>query len=92
MSARGIGAMRRHFAVEAPVARADGVLVNELRFLAWGAIEIAASGVTIRLRQRSDIEPGWRLRLGERVFEVIAIAGDETASGFMVCTCREFSL
>ncbi|MDB5640992.1 MAG: hypothetical protein JWN07_309 [Hyphomicrobiales bacterium] len=91
MSAPAIGALRRHFAVEAPVAGADGMLSHELRFLAWGAFESTSDGVTIRLRARVGIEPGWRLRLGARAFEIVNVQQDETASGFMACACREIA-
>lgn len=89
MSAPTVGALRRHFAVEAPVAGADGMLSYEMRFLAWGALEISAKGVTVRLRARAGIEAGCRLRLGERIFEIVSVMGDETASGFIACACRE---
>jgi hypothetical protein len=91
MSAPTIGALRRHFAVEAPVAGADGMLNYEIRFLAWGAIEPSQGGVTIRLRARDEIETGWRLRLGTRVFEIVARHDDETASGFIACACKEIA-
>ena len=91
MSAPAIGAMRRHFAVEAPVAGTDGGLTHELRFLAWGAIETRASDVVIRLRARAGLQPGWRLRLGMRLFQIESVQGDETASGFIACTCRELA-
>jgi head-tail adaptor len=91
VSAPTIGALRRHFIVEAPVAGADGMLTHEIRFLAWGAIEPSQSGVTIRLRNRDGYEPGWRLRLGARVFEIFARQDDETASGFTACACREIA-
>ena len=89
MSAPAIGALRRHFAVEAPVVGGDGMLGYEIRFLAWGALANAAGGVTIRLRARDEIQPGWRLRLGARVFDIAGVTGDEDASGFMTCACRE---
>ena len=92
MSAPEIGALRRHFAVEAPVAGADGMLSYAIRFLAWGALDISATGATIRLRAREEIVAGWRLRLGERVFEIASVTGDETASGFIACACRETAL
>jgi len=91
MSAPVIGTLRRHFAVEAPVAGADGGLAHELRFLAWGAIETRTSNVIVRLRARAGLEPGWRLRLGVRLVQNEAVQGDETASGFIACTCRDLA-
>ena len=91
MSAPTIGALRRHFVVEAPVAGADGMLNYEIRFLAWGAIEPSQSGVTIRLRRRGGLEPGWRLRCGMRLFEIVSRMEDETASGFIACACKEIA-
>jgi head-tail adaptor len=91
MSAPTIGALRRHFVVEAPVAGADGMLNHEIRFLAWGAIEPSQTGVTIRLRARAGFDTGWRLRCGARVFEIVTRKDDETASGFIACACKEIA-
>jgi hypothetical protein len=91
MSAPTMGALRRHFVVEAPVAGADGGLTHELRFLAWGAIVPRANDVVIKLRARAGLQPGWRLRLGARLFQIEAVQRDETASGFVACTCRELA-
>lgn len=92
MSAPAIGALRRHFALEAPVAGADGMLSYEILFLAWGALDISQAGVTVWLRARAGIEAGCRLRLGERVFEITSVTANETASGFIACDCREAAL
>jgi head-tail adaptor len=91
MSAPEIGALRRRFSVEAPVIGADGMLAYSAAFAAWAVIETSREATTIRLRARSEIEPGWRLRLGARVFEITTRLRDESASGYMVCICREIS-
>jgi hypothetical protein len=91
MSAPTIGALRRHFVVEAPVAGADGMLNYEIRFLAWGAIEPSQKGVTIRLRARDGFDAGWRLRCGARVFDIVSRTEDETSSGFIACACTEIA-
>ena len=91
MNAASLGALRRRFSVEAPVVGADGVLAFETRFKAWGALAPQRDGLIVRLRARGDIEPGWRLRLGARLFEIVARQNDENASGFMLCECREIA-
>ena len=91
MSAPALGALRRRFSVEAPFARPDGMIAYEARFAAWGELDVTRESAAIRLRARSGIEPGWRLRIGARVFEVVTRLRDEKASGFMTCICREIS-
>jgi len=91
VSAPEIGALRRRFSVESPVTGADGMLAYSAAFSAWGAIETTRDATTIRLRARSEIEPGWRLRLGARAFEITTRLRDESASGYMLCICREIS-
>ena len=91
MSAPALGALRRRFSVEAPVIGADGALAFTARLKVWGALEPRRDFFILRLRARDDIEPGWRLRLGVRLFEVIMRQSDENASGFMLCECREIA-
>lgn len=45
----------------------------------------------IQLRATNVVAAGWRLRKGARIFEILAIARDETAIGRIACRCREIA-
>ena len=43
----------------------------------------------ITIRAGLAVGPGWRLRKGARIFEILAAPQDDAGSGFVACRCRE---
>lgn len=91
MSAPALGALRRRFVVEAPFVGDDGMLGWRARFSAWGALSLTPEAAHVRLRSRASLQPGWRLRLGARLFEIVKTLDDAHASDSVTCICREVS-
>lgn len=50
---------------------------------------IARVAHRVRLRWRSDVLPGWRLKLGERVFRVVAAVDRDGARRWLHLDCEE---
>ena len=100
-----IGAMRHRLVHETPVEAPDGMGGVVRVFLAvdalWGAIETSAAPTVsadrpvaalthrITVRAPAIIEPGDRLRLGERLFLIEALHDPDGSGRRLVCRCRE---
>ncbi len=88
------------------VANASGSVARNFvaRFSLWGNLERlntqaqfvagrdeAAMTFRIHLRANAALKAGWRLRLGARCFDILAIEPDETACGRITCRCLEIA-
>lgn len=100
-----LGSLRHRLVHETPVETPDGQGGMVRSFIAvdalWGAIEtrarpelsadraVAALTHDITVRVPATVQPGDRLRLGARRFEVEAVSDPEGRGRRLLCRCRE---
>ena len=82
-----IGGRSRNFEERFEIWAEIEPLASTRRFLAQRE-EVEATH-RIRIRSGSLVAAGWRLREGDRLFDLIAVGRDETASGFISCVAKE---